>query len=143
MERIGEQGMQGWVGASSELWSHFYQLGCLFARAHDMTNSLTYLIDAFLIRGGHQEDFDSDWIDFFRRQFTVYLLGKRRINCSLCEGDMIHDYLKDEYQRIKEELASSELPFARENLERWYASLELDFPWLIDLDETKRTHRWE
>ncbi|HZJ87863.1 MAG TPA: hypothetical protein VFC80_01780 [Sphaerochaeta sp.] len=138
MSHTKEQELRTTLGASSELWKHFYQLGCLFAHAHDMVSGLTYLIDTFLIRGGEYEEIDSDWIDFFRRQFTVYLLGKQRINCSLCEGDMIHDYLKEEYARIQEELAASELPFAEEHKHRWYASLELDFPWSISISDPQK-----
>ena len=125
-------------GASSPLWRHFYQLGCLFARAQELGMGLTYLIDAFLIRGGREESADLDWIDFFRRQFSIYLMGKGRISCSLCEGDMIHDLLKDEYERIKTELEESELPFATEHLVRWFSSLELDFPWMLEETEPHR-----
>ena len=72
-------------GSSSQLWQHFYQLGCLFASAHEMGMGLTYLIDAFLIRGGTEEGADLEWIDFFRRQFAIYLMGKGRLSCSICE----------------------------------------------------------
>ncbi len=119
-------------GTSSPLWQHFYRLGCLFSHAHDLVAGMNYLIDAFLIRGGREEDTDLDWIDFFRRQFAVYLMGKGRISCSLCEGDMIRDLLKDEYERVKAELAESELPFAGEHLARWFSTLELDFPWMVE-----------
>jgi hypothetical protein len=125
-------------GSSSQLWQHFYQLGCLFASAHDMGMGLTYLIDAFLIRGGEEEGADLEWIDFFRRQFAIYLMGKGRLSCSICEGDMIHDLLRDEYERIKVELEESELPFATEHLARWFGTLELDFPWM---GEEKAPHR--
>jgi hypothetical protein len=44
---------------------------------------------------------------------------------------MIHDFLKMEYEQLKEQLQESELPFASENLTQWFASIELDFPWLV------------
>jgi len=132
MEGNKEQEWEAMLGSSTELWRHFYHLGCLFAHAHDLAMGLTYLIDAFLIRGGREEGADLDWIDFFRRQFAIYLMGKGRVSCSLCEGDMVHDLLKDEYERIKVELEQSELPFAGEHLARWFGTLELDFPWLVE-----------
>jgi hypothetical protein len=128
------------LGSYSELWRHFYQLGCLLARSRNLIDGMTYLIDAFLIRGRQAQGDDLVWIDFFRRQFTIYLMGKKQVTCSLCEGDMIHDYLRDEYHRIMEELQGSELPFKEENLTRWFASIELDFPWIIDSLETKCAH---
>jgi hypothetical protein len=80
---------------------------------------------------------DKDWLDFFRRQFAIYLFGKKRISCSLSEGDMIHDFLKMEYEQIKKELSESEIPFKGECLASWFASLELDFPWLVSESEPK------
>jgi hypothetical protein len=50
---------------------------------------------------------------------------------------MIHDFLKMEYEQLKEELEASELPFDRENLSQWFASIELDFPWLVGESEPK------
>lgn len=124
------------MGASSELWKHFYHLGCLFSRAHDMALGLTYLIDTFLLRGGEPDGTDEAWIDFFRRQFAIYLMGKKgRPSCSLCEGDMIHDLLRDEYERIKGDLKTSEFAISEDRLARWFGSLELDFPWLVDIDD--------
>ncbi len=113
-----------------QVWKHFYHLGQLFAESKDMVRSLNCFIDVFLIRGKEMQSEDKDWLDFFRRQFAIYLMGKKRIFCSLCEGDMIHDFLKMEYEEIKEELEQSEIPFHTENLAAWFDSLELDFPWL-------------
>lgn len=125
----------GTEGEIQEMWKHFYHLASLFAKNQNMVQSLNCYIDTFLIRGREMHNPDKDWLDFYRRQFAVYLMGKKRIFCSLSEGDMIHDFLKMEYQQIKKELEASEFPFYRENLSNWFASLELDFPWLIDDSE--------
>ncbi len=120
-----------------QIWRHFYTLAHLFAKSQDLASSLNCFIDVFLIRGNEMHNPDKDWLDFFRRQFAMYLMGKRRITCSLSEGDMIHDFLKMEYEMLKEELEESELPFSRENLSQWFASIELDFPWLVGDFEPK------
>lgn len=120
-----------------QIWRHFYNLAHLFAKSQDMANSLNCFIDVFLIRGNEMHNPDKDWLDFFRIQFAMYLMGKRRITCSLSEGDMIHDYLKMEYEQLKEELEASEFPFATEHLSQWFASIELDFPWLVGDSEPK------
>ena len=119
-----------------ELWQYFYEMAYLFARTQNIVSSLGCYTDAFLIRGKAAHSADKDWLDFFRRQFAVYLLGKKRVSCTLCEGDMVHDFLKDEYESIREALKASELPFHRENLVAWFSSLELDFPWCFEDDES-------
>ena len=113
-----------------QVWKHFYHLACLFAKSQDMAGSLNCFIDTFLIRGNEMHNPDTDWLDFFRRQFAIYLMGKERISCSLSEGDMIHDFLKTEYGEIQKQLAQSEIPFQGKNLAAWFAGFELDFPWL-------------
>ncbi len=50
---------------------------------------------------------------------------------------MIHDFLKMEYEQVKKELSESEIPFKGECLAPWFASLELDFPWLVAECEPK------
>lgn len=120
-----------------QIWRHFYNLAHLFAKSQDMASSLNCFIDVFLIRGNEMFNPDKEWLDFFRRQFAMYLMGKRCITCSLSEGDMIHDFLKMEYEQLKEQLQESELPFASENLAQWFASIELDFPWLVSDSDPK------
>lgn len=117
-----------------QIWQHFYHLGCLFARSQNLVSSLGCFIDTFLIRGNEIHCSDKQWVDFFRRQFSIYLLGKKRISCSLSEGDMIHDFLKSEYEQLRRDIEESEIPFCCDNLSAWFSSLELDFPWLIDED---------
>ncbi len=119
-----------------ELWQYFYEMAFLFARSKNLVSSLGCYTDTFLIRGKAACAEDKDWLDFFRRQFAIYLMGKKRISCSLCEGDMIHDFLKDEYESIRKELDESEFPFQTQNLASWFASLELDFPWDLYEDES-------
>lgn len=119
-----------------DLWQYFYEMAFLFSRSQNLVSTLGCYTDAFLIRGKAVHTADKDWLDFFRRQFAIYLMGKERIVCSLCEGDMIHDFLKDEYEAIRQALAESELPFHIDNLAAWFASLELDFPWCMDEDES-------
>jgi len=119
-----------------ELWQYFYEMAFLFSRSKNLVSSLGCYTDAFLIRGKAAHTADKDWLDFFRRQFAIYLMGKERMSCSLCEGDMIHDFLKDQYETIREALEESELPFHMDNLASWFASLELDFPWCMDEDES-------
>lgn len=120
-------------GATEEqVWRHFYRLANIFAKYQDVQRSLLCMVDVFLIRGKELHNSDKDWLDFFRRQFSMYLLGKKRICCSLSEGDMIHDLLKMEYERIKQELSESEIAFHHECLLQWFNSIEIDFPWCVD-----------
>jgi hypothetical protein len=116
---------------TEQIWRHFYDLGCLFARTMNLESSLGCFVDAFLVRGNEIHSEDQDWIDFFRLQFSIYLLGKKRICCSLSEGDMILDFLRDEYRQIRKEMEESEIPFCCDDLHAWFASYELDFPWQL------------
>jgi len=69
-----------------ELWQYFYEMAYLFSRSKNLVSSLGCYTDAFLIRGKAAHTADKDWLDFFRRQFAIYLMGKERMCCSLCEG---------------------------------------------------------
>jgi hypothetical protein len=128
----GNVGFLSTEATLEQIWQHFYEMGCLFAKYENLSSSLGCFIDTFLIRGNEIQCKDRDWIDFFRHQFTVYLLGKKRISCSLSEGDMIHDFLKDEYNQIRLDMEESEFPFCCEDLHDWFASFELDFPWSLE-----------
>ncbi len=113
-----------------EIGCYFYKLAQLFADGKNLERSINCFIEAFLIRG-MEERFkgEKEWLEFFSTQFTLYLLGKNRLFCSLSEGDMIHDMLRMEYEELIEELRMSELPFHMEHIGQWFAALELDFPW--------------
>ncbi len=56
---------------TNQVWRHFYRLACLFARSQDLERSLNCFVDVFLIRGNEIHNPDKDWLDFFRRQFTI------------------------------------------------------------------------
>ncbi|WP_320130775.1 hypothetical protein [uncultured Sphaerochaeta sp.] len=134
-KQIALRSTPGFLSADAtleQIWQHFYELGCLFAKYRNYPSSLGCFIDTFLIRGNEIHSEDREWIDFFRHQFSVYLLGKKNIACSLCEGDMIHDFLKDEYIQIRKEMEESEIPFCCEDLHSWFTSFDLDFPWELD-----------
>lgn len=113
-----------------EIGCYFYRMAQLFAKMKDLERSLNCFIEAFLIRG-MEERFkgEEQWMSFFSRQFSIYLLGKNRLFCSLSEGDMIHDMLRMEYEQALEDIENSELPFHPQHIDRWFAALEFDFPW--------------
>jgi len=109
---------------------YMYRKAVEYAAEKNLYESLQCFVDAFLLRNKESHCADKNWLDFFRLEFVTYLLGKKHICCSLCEGDMVHDWLKDEYQRLMDAKEHSELPF-RGDTHEWFASLELDFPWIF------------
>lgn len=137
LREVGKEIMEGnclkqvWDMSEKEIGNYFYQQAIGFAQAQNLPSSLGCFVDAFLIRGCESNCRDKDWLDFFRLQFSIYLLGKKRVCCSLSEGDMIHDYLKDVYHDLIKQLQTSEIPF-RGNLYEWFSSLQLDFPWSVE-----------
>ncbi len=65
-------------------------------------------------------------MSFFSRQFSLYLLGKNHLFCSLSEGDMIHDMLRmeDRFSKISKTVNCR---FIRSILTGGFRS-EFDFP---------------
>lgn len=113
-----------------EIGCYFYKMAQLFAKVKDLEKSLNCFIDAFLIRGMEERyKEEKQWLSFFSTQFSIYLLGKNHLFCSLSEGDMVHDLLRMEYEELIEEIQNSEFPFHTEHIDRFFAALELDFPW--------------
>jgi len=112
-----------------EVGNYFYKKAVTYAKERKLADSLQCFVDAFLMRGEDGQCGDSLWLDFFRLQFTIYLLGKKRVCCSLCEGDMVHDFLKSQYRDLMDSFSRSEIPF-KGDLHQWFASYEVDFPWL-------------
>ena len=71
---------------------------------------------------------------YYCTKFKRYLVGKRRLCCSLPEGDMIHDYLRDCYEQILSDLQSSEIPF-KGDMVAFLDSRNVDFPYVeIDIE---------
>ncbi len=110
----------------------YYNLAIRCALHQSTLNALHYMVEAFTARFGESGCGDALWIDFYKGQFKKYLMGKRRICCSIPEGDMIHDFLWDCYNRLLEEVGDSEIPF-KGNLRDFLEAQKVDFPYL-DLD---------
>lgn len=116
-----------------EVATYFYRKAVACSKTRQLVESSQYFVDAFLMRHDDAHSNDSLWIDFFRLQFTTYLFGKKRVCCSLCEGDMIHDFLKDIYHGLMESKKKSEFPFSGD-LHQWFSSFQVDFPWIFPED---------
>lgn len=130
MERKETENNQLMVMPEKEVGNYLYRKAIAYAREKNIYESLMCYVDAFLLRSEESHCDDKNWLDFFRLEFIIYLLGKKQVCCSLCEGDMIHDWLKDEYQRLMDSLSQSEIPF-KGDLHEWFASLEFSFPWMF------------
>ncbi|MFA6775114.1 MAG: hypothetical protein WCR76_02485 [Sphaerochaetaceae bacterium] len=129
MESGTESENQLMVMPDREVGNYMYRRAVAYAREKNIYQSLQCYVDAFLLRSEESRCEDKNWLDFFRLEFIIYLLGKKQVCCSLCEGDMVHDWLKDEYQSLMDDLRQSEIPF-KGDLRQWFASLELPFPWM-------------
>lgn len=124
-------------GASlTDLGKWFYHLGNVFSKRGDIEKSIRCWNDAFLVRGQDFEvDCDCEWKRFHDIQFAIYLLGKKRLCVSLSEGDMIHDMIRNTWEALQEDIASSEFPFIPDDRCAWYKTVEIDFPWDLCIEE--------
>lgn len=112
----------------------YYRLARQYAARNALLEALHCMVEAFMARCGETHSPDPLWLDFYQRQFKRYLVGKRRLCCSLPEGDMIHDYLKDRYEQIRSDLKSSEIPF-KGDITAFLDSRNVDFPYVeIDVE---------
>lgn len=107
----------------------YYRMARQYAAKNAILEALECMVDAFMARCGESHSTDQLWLEFYRRQFKRYLVGKHRMCCSLPEGDMIHDYLKDCYEQIQESIRASQIPF-RGDMRSFLDAQELDFPYM-------------
>lgn len=90
-------------------------------------SALYALCDSFLLRSGDNDD-DPRWIRFYEIQMSIYLLGKKNLEVSAPEGDMVHDLIKDVWEGVKEYMDNSMFgPI--ENEDQWFRTIRIDFPW--------------
>lgn len=90
-------------------------------------SALYALCDSFLLRAG---DYDEDprWVRFYEIQMSIYLLGKKNLEVSAPEGDMVHDLIKDVWEGVKDYMDTSVFgPI--ENEDQWFRTIHIDFPW--------------
>ena len=90
-------------------------------------SALFALCDSFLVRAG-DDDKDPMWIKFYEIQMSIYLLGKKNLEVTPPEGDMVHDLIKDVWGDVKAYMEKS--PFGPiENVDQWFKTIQIDFPW--------------
>ncbi len=90
-------------------------------------SALFALCDSFLVRAG-DDDTDPMWIKFYEIQMSIYLLGKKNLEVSPPEGDMVHDLIKDVWGDVKSYMEKS--PFGPvENVDQLFKTIQIDFPW--------------
>ncbi|MCH3916397.1 MAG: hypothetical protein LKE40_02760 [Spirochaetia bacterium] len=115
-----------------KLAEDFYRLGALFSRKKEIAKSLDCFSDTFLLRNLDVDGAEDDFIEFFRIQFAIYLLGRRSLGIDLCEGDMIFDLIRNEWEDLSQQLAHSAFDFDKSNLRQWYKTIRIDFPWCFE-----------
>jgi hypothetical protein len=119
----------------------FFRLGIVLSRLKEIENSIRCFSDAFLLRdSSFIDEAGPQWKDFHKIQMSRYIYGKRKKSLSsLAEGDMIHDLIKNRYLLLLEEIKKSEIPFAATNINLYFESIKIDFPWdMEDLRELSR-----
>lgn len=109
----------------------FYKLAKTFLEKKELAKGLDCICDTFLLRNIELEALNDDFLEFFKIQFIIYLLGKKKIMVALSEGDMIFDLIEEEYNQLKDDIKASPFPIFNENKRTLYKNLEIDFPWLV------------
>lgn len=109
----------------------FYKLANSFLDNKDLVKSLDCFCDTFLLRNKDVDTLSDDFLDFFKIQFIIYLLGKKKIQVALSEGDMIFDLIEDTFKDIMQEIEESPFIVKNENKHSFYKTVEIDFPWLL------------
>ncbi|MCY1152151.1 MAG: hypothetical protein PQJ49_07170 [Sphaerochaetaceae bacterium] len=109
----------------------FYKLAKSFLDKKDLVKGLDCYCDTFLLRNTELESLNDDFLEFFKIQFIIYLLGKKKIKVALSEGDMVYDLIEDSFRQLKEEIESSPFAILDKNRRSFYKSVEIDFPWML------------
>lgn len=109
--------------------TEFYDLAKVFARSADLANALRCLCNAFFFRNARCLSIDKDFYSFFEIQMTIYLLSRRSLNMSFCEGDMIYALIKEKWEDVKDYANLFSEP------RRLYKMVRIDFPYDIECPE--------
>jgi len=89
-------------------------------------SSLQMLCECFL-RRAHDADQDPLWHRFYTIQMSSYLIGKKNLEVSPPEGDMVHDLIRDCWMDIKDYMENSKFgPVS--NVDQWFKTIRIDFP---------------
>ncbi len=117
--------------AQFSLAQTFYKLANSFLVKKDLVKGLDCFCDTFLLRNIELESLNDEFLEFFKIQFIIYLLGKKKIKIALSEGDMIFDLIEDSFNEIREDIADSPFIILNENKRDFYKTVEIDFPWMV------------
>ena len=109
----------------------FYKLANTFLDKKDLVKGLECFCDTFLLRNMELESINDEFLEFFKIQFIIYLLGKKRIKIALSEGDMIFDLIEDTFKELKKDIEDSPFMIQKENMRSFYKNVEIDFPWMM------------
>lgn len=109
----------------------FYKLANIFLDTKDLDKSLDCFCDTFILRNKDIDTLDDEFLEFFKIQFIIYLLGKRRMKIALSEGDMIFDLIEEAFNEVSSEIENSPFTIKNENKQSFYKTVEIDFPWLL------------
>ncbi|MGD1820807.1 MAG: hypothetical protein ACPKOI_13160 [Pleomorphochaeta sp.] len=109
----------------------FYKLANTFLDKKDLVKGLDCFCDTFLLRNMELESINDEFLEFFKIQFIIYLLGKKRIKIALSEGDMIFDLIEDTFKELKKDIEDSPFMIQKENMRSFYKNVEIDFPWMM------------
>lgn len=109
----------------------FYKLANTFLDKKDLVKGLDCFCDTFLLRNMELESINDEFLEFFKIQFIIYLLGKKRIKIALSEGDMIFDLIEDTFKELKKDIEDSPFMIHKENMRSFYKNVEIDFPWMM------------
>lgn len=116
------------VVPEKQMAQSYLRLARQYARQRKALEALDCYVSCFMARFGELLSSPDDmWDTFFRHQFSRYLVSKPALWCSLPEGDMVHDYLKDRYIELRRSIASSQIPF-KGNIRLWLDDQRMDFP---------------
>ncbi len=109
----------------------FYKLANTFLDEKDFVKGLDCFCDTFLLRNKEVELLEDDFLEFFKIQFIIYLLGKKKIKVALSEGDMIFDLIEETFIQLSKEMRESPFLIKNENKFNFYQTIEIDFPWMM------------
>ena len=93
----------------------------------NLRTALIMLCESFLVRA---KDCDKDplWHSFYTIQMSSYLCGKRNLEVTPPEGDMVHDLIREVWDEdVKLYMKNSKFgPVS--NVEQWFKTIRIDFP---------------
>ncbi len=98
------------------------------AKLKHFSKAFALYVETFLPRLCTKHSCESEFKNFYQRQFALYFNGKKNHIVALSEGDMISDLILDAYDSFLEEIMLSPFKITKSGRTNLLSAVEVFFP---------------